>query len=293
MSTSPRIWFEAARPRTLPAAVAPVLIGVAIAIRDDAFDALAASAALLGALLIQIGTNFANDYFDFVKGTDTEARIGPVRATAAGLVTPRTMRNAFLLVFALAALVGAYLVWRAGWPLVGIGVVSIACGVLYTGGPKPLAYLGLGDVFVILFFGPVATAGTHYVQALEWSLPAAVAGLGPGLLATALLTVNNLRDVDGDREAGKRTLAVRFGTGFAKAEYATCLVGAAVVPAVLFFTLCAPGGVFAASAACLLGLPSLRRVLRWRPGEPLFGALAGTGRLLVVYALAFSIGWVI
>lgn len=259
----------------------------------DAFHLPAAAAALLGALLIQIGTNFANDYFDGVKGTDTAERIGPQRATASGLVAPETMRAAFLLTFALAVAIGAYLVWRAGWPLVLIGLISVACGILYTGGPKPLAYVGLGDIFVLVFFGPVATAGSYYVQALTWSTPAAIAGLGPGLIATALLTVNNLRDVGEDRKAGKRTLAVRFGSRFAQLEYGLCLLGAAAVPVVLYLASAAPAGVFLATAACLLGLPSLVRVLQWRPGTSLLGALAATGRLLVVYALAFSIGWLL
>ena len=268
-------------------------MGIVIAVGAGRFHLLAAAAALLGALLIQIGTNFANDYFDFVKGTDTEARIGPQRATAAGLVAPATMKRAFLLTFGLAVLVGTYLVWRAGWPLVVIGLASVACGVLYTGGPKPLGYIGIADLFVIVFFGPVATAGTYYVQTLEWSRSAVVAGLAPGLLATALLTVNNLRDIEGDRKAGKRSLAVRFGARFAKAEYVFCLLGAAAVPFVLHGYFDAPAGVLAASASCLLGLPPLRAVLSWTPGRELHGALAATGRLLVLYAVAFSIGWLL
>ena len=288
-----RIWIPASRPKTLPAAVAPVLMGTAIAAGDGVLHVGAAVAALLGAILIQIGTNFANDYFDFVKGTDTEERIGPQRATAAGLVAPATMRNAFLLVFGLAVLLGIYLVWRAGWPIVWIGLASVACGILYTGGPKPLAYVGLGDVFVIVFFGPVATGGTYFVQALQWSEASLIAGFGPGLIATGLLTVNNLRDIEGDAKAGKRTLAVRFGSTFAKTEYVVCLLGAAAVPIVLHLAFDAPIGVLAASAACLVGIPPLKQVLAWTPGTPLLTALAATGRLLVVYALAFCIGWLV
>ena len=293
MSSLSRVWIPAARPRTLPAAIAPVLMGIVIAVGDDSFHLPAAAAALIGALLIQIGTNFANDYFDFVKGTDTKERIGPRRATAAGLVQPATMRAAFILTFGLAMLVGAYLVWRAGWPLVWIGLASVVCGVLYTGGPKPLGYIGAADFFVILFFGPIATAGTHYVQTLEWSRTAMVAGLAPGLLATALLTVNNLRDIEGDQKAGKRSLAVRFGARFAKGEYVACLLGAALVPLVLWQFLDAPIGVLWATASCLLGVPPLRVVLGWIPGKDIHAALAGTGRLLVLYALAFSIGWLL
>ena len=291
MSDLARVWIPASRPKTLPAAVAPVLMGTAIAAGSGTLHGPSALAALLGAILIQIGTNYANDYFDFVKGTDTDERIGPQRATAAGLVAPQTMRRAFLLVFGLAVAIGAYLVWRAGWPIVWIGLASVACGILYTGGPKPLAYVGLGDLFVIVFFGPVATAGTHYVQALTFSPAAAVAGLGPGLLATALLTVNNLRDIEGDRTAGKRTLAVRFGSRFAQVEFAACLLGAALVPAVLHGVYDAPVGIYAASAVCVLGIPPLRQVWTWRPGTPLLPALGASGRLLAVYALAFCIGW--
>ena len=289
--TLTEVWIPAARPKTLFAAVAPVLMGCAIAIGDGAFHAPAALAALLGAVAIQIATNFANDYFDHSKGADTDARLGPTRATASGQVAPRTMRRAFILLFGVAFLIGAYLVWRAGWPIVVIGLLSILFGVLYTGGPAPLAYTGMADVFVLVFFGPVAVAGTYYVQALSWSMPAIVAGVGPGMLAIALLTVNNLRDVDEDRTSNKRTLAVRFGRPFAKGLYCVCLLAAALTPIVLVARFDAPRPVLAASAACLFGLRPLAAVLRARPGDTLLGALAGTGRLLAAYALAFSLGW--
>lgn len=288
-----RIWIDAARPRTLPAAIAPVAMGCAIAVRDGGFHAGAAAAALLGAVLIQVGTNYANDYFDFLKGADTEARLGPLRATQAGLVPPGAMRAAFLLTFALAVAVGAYLVVRAGWPIALLGLVSVLLGVLYTGGPLPLGYRGLADVFVLIFFGPVATAGTHYVQTLQVSGTAIIAGLAPGFLATALLTVNNLRDVGSDQAAGKRTLAVRFGPGFAKGEYLACLAGAALVPIVLWSALGGPWTVLLASAICVLGVPPLNSVRRWSPGRTLTAALAGTGRLLVLYAAAFTLGWLL
>lgn len=291
---SARIWLQAARPRTLAAAIAPVAMGIAMAMGDDVFHLGAAAAALVGAILIQIGTNYANDYFDFVKGADDDAtRLGPTRATAAGQVAPQAMRAAFVLVFACAIAVGVYLVLRAGWPVVAIGLAGIALGILYTGGPAPLAYVGLGDLAVVVFFGPVAVAGTYFVQARDWSLPSMVAGLGPGLLATGLLAVNNLRDVDGDRAAGKRTLAVRFGAGFAKREIAACLLGAALVPVVLVTMWDAPYGVLAASATCVLGVPLLRAVRAAQPGDRLLAVLAGMGRLLVLYALAFVIGWLV
>jgi 1,4-dihydroxy-2-naphthoate octaprenyltransferase len=291
VTAAARTWLLAARPRTLPAAAAPVVMGTAIAAGDHALHVPAALTALAGALLIQIGTNYANDYFDGVKGTDTPTRLGPRRATASGLVAPAVMRRAFVIAFALAGVAGAWLVWRAGWPIAVIGVLSVLSGLLYTGGPRPLGYVGLGDLFVLVFFGPVATGGTYYVQALAWSEAALLAGLAPGLLGVALLTVNNLRDVVGDEQAGKRTLAVRFGPRFAKVEYLACLLGAAAVPPVLWRACGAPAGVLAAAAVCTLGLPAARAVVRWAPDHRLAGALAGTGRLLVLYAVAFSIGW--
>ncbi len=286
-----RIWFEAARPKTLPAALAPVAMGIAIAIGEQSFHWLAAMAALMGALAIQIGTNYANDLFDHHKGADDEARLGPRRAVQAQLVSPSAMRTAALIAFGLALLPGAYLVERAGWPLVVLGLLCIALGVLYTGGPRPLGYVGLGDVLVLIFFGPVAVAGTHYVQSLEFSWRAVAAGLGPGLLSTALLAVNNLRDVAGDALAGKRTLAVRFGRGFARAEFVLCLLGAALVPVWLVTQMQAPTWVLLASAVTVSALPVALRVWRSRPGDRLLDELSASGRLLVLYASAFVVGW--
>ncbi len=268
-------------------------MGTGIAIGDGAFHVGAALAALFGAVFIQIGTNFANDYFDHKKGADTSKRLGPTRATATGQVAPKTMRRAFELLFFLAFLCGLFLTWRAGWPVVVIGLLSIAFGVLYTGGPAPLAYIGAADFFVLAFFGPVAVAGTHYVQALEWSVPAAVAGLAPGLIAVALLTVNNLRDIETDREASKRTLAVRLGAPYAKAQYVTSILLAALVPLVLWHFFEAPVGVLAASAVCLVAIGPIRAVLRAGAGDRLLGALAGTGRLLLLFGVAFFLGWVL
>ena len=286
------VWVQAARPKTLTAAVAPVLMGTALAVRDQTFHAGAAVAALLGAVLIQIGTNYANDYFDFVKGADDPAtRLGPTRATASGAVHVGAMRTAFLVAFGLAIVVGAYLVFRAGWPVVAIGLVGVLLGVLYTGGPAPLAYVGLGDIAVLVFFGPVAVAGTYYVQALRWSGASIVAGLAPGLIATALLAVNNLRDVDEDRAAHKRTLAVRFGRGFAKAQILLCLVGAAAVPVLLRVCFDAPVGVWWALVGLAPAALALPAVLRGGPGDRLAKPLAMLGLTLLTHAIAFALGW--
>ena len=287
------LWLSASRPRTLPAAMAPVVIGTAMALGDGGLHWGAAFAALAGALLIQIGTNLANEYFDFKNGADTEARAGPTRLTQAGLVAPEAMWRAALVTFGLAALVGLYLVARGGWPMAVVGVASIMAGILYTGGPFPYGYRGLGDVFVLLFFGPVAVAGTHYVQTLTFSPEAAIAGLAPGLISVAVLAVNNLRDIDTDAAAGKRTLAVRFGERFARSEHTLALAGAALLP--LAFWLAGVRGP--AMALPLLMLPAAWPVIRtvWstRDGPVLNAALAGTGRLLILHAVLFCVGWLV
>jgi 1,4-dihydroxy-2-naphthoate polyprenyltransferase len=289
-----KTWILAARPKTLPAAVAPVVIGVAIAYADGALHWMSTACAVIGAILIQIGTNFANDYFDFVKGTDTETRKGPTRATQAGLVTPTAMRNAFVATFALALLPGAYIIYRGGWPFLAIGLLGIASGILYTGGPYPLGYLGLGDIFVLIFFGPVAVAGTHYLNTLEWSMFSVVSGLGPGLISVALLTVNNLRDVDEDRVAGKMTLPARFGRRFARLEYLACIFAAAFVMPMYLYA--ATGQRLFALVPLIivpLSLPIVRVVFTVTDGPSLNGALGATGRMLVVFAVVFSIAWAV
>ncbi|HNT88372.1 MAG TPA: 1,4-dihydroxy-2-naphthoate polyprenyltransferase [Candidatus Hydrogenedentes bacterium] len=293
MPASWKVWLLAARPKTLFAGIAPVLAGAAMAAADGAFHGLAALCALFGAVFIQIGTNYANDYFDFVKGTDTESRLGPLRVTQAGLATPAQMKTATTIAFGLATLAGGYLVYRGGWPIVVIGALSILFGVLYTGGPYPLGYLGLGDVFVLVFFGPVAVGGTYYVQALTVTPAVLVAGLAPGLLSTAILTVNNLRDIEGDRAAGKKTPPARFGRGFARAEYIACVVLACVaVPA----GLCVwTGGHWLALAACLAliaAIPNVRAILR-EEGPALNQTLAGTGKITLLYSVLFSAGWLL
>lgn len=287
------VWLAALRPKTLPAAAAPVVMGTAIAYGDGALHVPAALAALLGALLIQIGTNFANDYFDYVHGADTSERVGPQRATVAGLVSPRAMRWAFILAFAATLPIALYLVARGGVAIAAIGVLSIAAGILYTGGPRPLGYMGLGDALVVVFFGPVAVAGTHYVQALVWSPTALAAGLAPGLLSTALLVVNNLRDVETDRRAGKGTLAVRFGRRFAKMEFAAAVIVAAIIPLLLWLAGRTPIATLLASAVSLSALPPLVAVTRSRPGDPLLAPLAATGRLLVLFSAAFAAGYLV
>ena len=286
------VWTAAARPKTLFAAVSPVLVGSAMAYADGALHAPSALAALGCALLLQIGANFVNDLADFEKGSDTAARKGPLRVVQAGLVAPATMRRATVLVFSSAFALGLVLVARGGWPILAVGLAAMATAIAYTAGPRALAYVGLGDVAAFAFFGPVAVGGTYYAQALALPPVVLVAGVAPGLLAAALLVANNLRDVDEDRAAGKRTLIVRFGVTFGRALYTACLIGAALVPAGLWLATGKHAGALAASAAVLaLGIPADRTVWHTREAAPLIGVLGATGRLLFVYGVAFALGW--
>lgn len=278
----------AARVRTLPAAVAPVLVGTALAVTQGVFRPGALLAALCGAILIQVGTNLSNDYSDARRGADTEDRLGPVRVTAGGLVPPRTVLLAAGLTFAAAVLCGLYLVAVAGWELLVLGVLSILAGVLYTGGPRPYGYEGLGEVFVFLFFGLVAVAGSTFAQLERWPWEALAFAVPVGLLATAILVVNNVRDLDGDRRAGKRTLAVRLGRAPARALYAALVLGA--------FAALAPMAVLFSPWVLLplLGLPlAVRLVATVREhvdGPTLNAALARTGLLQLGFCLALAAG---
>lgn len=282
----------AARPKTLWAAIAPVIIGTAMAVGADGFHLLSALAALAGAVLIQIGTNFANDYFDFKKGADDIDRLGPTRATQAGLLSPSAMKRATFIIFSLAALVGLYLVWRGGLPILLIGLASILFGVLYTATRFAIGYLGLGDIFVLIFFGPVAVGGTYYVQALSINWAVIIAGIAPGLFSVAILTVNNLRDIQTDLVAGKKTLAVRFGVTFARLEYLATVAIACVIPAIMLAT--GDGRLYSALTVLVLlvAIAPVRKVFTLT-GTVLNDVLASTGRLLLLYALIFSIGWLI
>ena len=287
-----QIWLGAARPRTLPAAIAPVIVGAALAWRDRTFSAAASTLCLAFALLIQIGTNFANDYFDFVKGADTAARVGPRRAVAAGLIAPATMKRAMALVFAVAFLCGLGLLpWGGPW-LLAVGVASILCGIAYTGGPWPLAYLGLGDVFVFVFFGLVAVVATYFVQAGRIATDAVLAAVPIGLLSTNILVVNNYRDVETDAVAGKRTLVVRFGRDFSRAQHAVSLAIALLVPLVF---AARDHSAWRALPLLLAPLASshVRRLRDRRSPAELIALLGDTGKLLAAYALLFGLGLVL
>jgi len=288
-----KIWAAAARPRTLPAAVAPVLVGSGLAWRDGHFDGRAAGLCLGFALLVQIGTNFANDYYDFIKGADTAARVGPRRAVAAGLIAPATMHRAMWAVFAAAFVVGLGLIgWGGPW-LLAVGVASILCGLAYTGGPWPLGYHGLGDVFVFLFFGLVAVGATYFVQAGALSAAVILAAVPIGLLTANILVVNNYRDAETDAAAGKRTLVVRFGRGFARGQFGFSLAVAIVV---------VPGLLAWRDRCAWRLLPLLLVPLAWsqsrrlrrltEPAEQI-RLLGDTGKLLALYAVALTAGLVL
>ena len=286
-----RIWFMAARVRTLPAAVAPVLVGTALAYElAEVFRPGAFIGALLGSILIQIGTNLSNDYSDARRGADAEDRLGPVRVTAGGLVPPKQVLLATYVTFALAALCGVYLVAVSGIELLFVGIASIAAGVLYTGGPRPYGYAGLGEVFVFLFFGIVAVAGSTFAQLERWPWQAFVLAVPVGLLAAAILVVNNVRDVDSDRRAGKRTLAVKLGRERAQLLYAAMVYGAYLV---------APLPWLAGSLSAWLLLPWLTLPLSVKlvntlrshaDGPTLNGVLAQTGLAQLVFCLLLSAG---
>lgn len=285
------VWLQAIRPRTLTTALAPVLVGTAVAHHAGSVALVPALAALLGAVWIQIGTNLANDYYDYVKGADTADRLGPTRVTQAGLVSPERVKAAMWAAFAMAVAPGAYLVAVGGWPIVVIGVVSILSGIAYTGGPFPLGYNGLGDLFVFVFFGLVAVMGTAFVQGAGWPMLGVVAAVPVGLLATAVLVVNNLRDAQTDAKAGKRTLAVRWGERAARVEYSALIAASYMTTVVLMFMVRSHWALLP-----LLSLPlavSVWRGVMADGGRALNPRLGETARLVAVFGALEALGLVL
>jgi 1,4-dihydroxy-2-naphthoate octaprenyltransferase len=280
----------AARPRTLPAAVAPVLVGTSLAIHYGTFHPLAFVAALLGAMLIQVGTNLSNDYSDARRGADTDERIGPVRVTAGGLVPPRQVLIATYLTFGAAVLCGVYLIAVAGWALLAVGAASILAGILYTGGPRPYGYDGLGEVFAFLFFGIVAVSGSYFVQrkALPWE--AFALAVPVGLLIAAILVVNNARDIDTDRRAGKRTLAVRLGRERTRVLFAVMVAAAFVTSWVPWFAGALSPWLLLTAAAAPLALGVAQTVRTRVDGPSLNQALARTAKLALLFCLLLCAG---
>jgi 1,4-dihydroxy-2-naphthoate polyprenyltransferase len=285
-------WIAAARLRTLPAAVVPVLVGTAVAYATRAIAWGPSLAAVGGALAIQIGTNFANDVFDAERGADGPDRIGPLRAVSAGLITAAAMKRAMIAAFAVASLFGLYLTATVGWPIVAIGLASITAGIAYTGGPYPLGYHGLGDVFVLAFFGFVAVCGTAFIQLGSVPSLAIWASLPVGALATAIIVVNNLRDRPTDARAGKRTLAVRLGRRGAIIEYTVLLAIAYAVPIGLALCAQAPWRALPVVTAPLAIL-RLRQLVAATTGPEFNACLAATAQLLLVHGLTFALGLVL
>ena len=280
----------AARPRTLPAAIAPVLVGTSLAIRYGTFHPIAFIAALLGAILIQIGTNLSNDYSDARRGADSDERIGPVRVTAGGLVPPRQVLIATYLTFGAAVLCGAYLIAVAGWALLAVGAASILAGILYTGGPRPYGYEGLGEVFVFLFFGLVAVTGSYFVQRRGLPWQAFVLAVPVGLLISAILVVNNARDIDTDRRAGKRTLAVRLGRERTRVLFGAMIAVAFVTSWVPWFAGALSPWLFVTAASAPLAIGVVQTVRMHADGPSLNQALARTAKLALVFCLLLCAG---
>jgi 1,4-dihydroxy-2-naphthoate octaprenyltransferase len=298
-----RAWLLASRPATLPAAAVPVLVGAAAAIHEGAaFRSMVFAATLAAALLIQVGTNYANDYSDFQRGADREGRLGPTRVTQSGLIRHESVRRGIVVAFGAAALLGVWLAWIGGWPIVLIGVLSILCGLAYTGGPWPFGYHGLGDLFVFVFFGVVAVTGAAYLQSGRWSGLALAASVPIGLLVTNILVVNNLRDLPTDRAAGKHTLAVRIGERATRLQYALCTALAYLALAVAVAMYEAPALSAAIPATRLwlllpwltlpLGVALVRRVLGGLAGRELNPMLERTGQLLLAFGVLLAIGLV-
>jgi len=284
-------WVLAARPATLPAAVVPVFVGAAAAFSEGAkFRGVVFLMTLICALLIQIGTNFANDYSDFVRGADHEGRLGPVRVTQSGLIDQEGVKRGIIIAFGLAVLVGAYLAWIGGWPIIAIGVLSVLSGLAYTGGPFPLGYHGLGDLFVFVFFGIIAVTGTAYLQSGHWSTFAFLLSIPIGLLVTNILVINNLRDLPTDIAAGKRTLATRIGDRATRVQYALFTIAAFVIPLVIGITNPAHRMIMLPLVTFPLALRRVTTVLKSTSGRDLNPILARTGRLLLLFGALLAAG---
>ncbi len=283
----------ATRPRTLPAAVAPVLVGTAMAIADKNFVWLPAAAALMVALLLQIGVNLANDYFDYVKGIDTRNRLGPPRVTQSGLIPAKQVKAGILVAIILSVIPGLYLASVGGWPVILIGLFSFGAALAYSGGPFPLASHGLGDLFVFIFFGLVAVCGTYYVQALHLTPLVWLMGAIQGLLITAILVVNNLRDIQTDRRSGKRTLAVMIGERGSRIEYLLLLSTAYAIPFILWLGGRSSVWVILPVFSLPLAISLTRLIWKSAGGPVLNEALASTAKLALIYSLLLSIGLIL
>lgn len=292
MTEEVRNWVMAARPKTLPAAAAPVVVGSALAHGDGAFHLGGAVAALICAHFLQIGSNLANDVYDYQRGADSEERLGPSRVTQAGLLTPRQVKIGMGVVFGAASLCGLYLSWLSSWYLLGVGLAAVLAAISYSGGPLPFGYHGLGDFFVFLFFGFVAVTGTYYVQTQKITFPVLAMSLSLGSLINNILVVNNLRDIYIDQKAGKKTLAVIIGSDNTRVHYLINLVVAYAIPPALVVR----GWVPRESLLIWVTLPVTLKLIRGiyqKKGKELNKTLAETGMFSLLYAVLFSLGWVV
>ena len=285
-------WLLAARPKTLPVAISPVILGCALAYHDGFFYFFICAMTLLAAVLIQIGANFANDVYDFQKGSDREDRLGPTRATQSGLISPEKMKKAMWQMFALAICVGFYLAFIGGWPIVIIGLTSIAAGIAYTGGPYPLGYHCFGDVFVFIFFGLIAVPGTYYLQILEVSELSLWMGVAMGMLSTAILVVNNLRDLDTDKLSGKRTLAVRLGKEFSKIQYSILIILPFLLPLYVWLNLENELSLLITILALPISIHLIKQIF-FLAGSDLNLVLERTARFMFIFTLLLSAGLII
>ncbi|MCX6383762.1 MAG: 1,4-dihydroxy-2-naphthoate polyprenyltransferase [Actinobacteria bacterium] len=286
-----KIWLVSTRPRTLPAASAPIIMGLALAFYDVRISVLIAVFTLISALLIQIGTNLANDYFDFIKGTDTDKRVGPVRLIQAGMIKKNEMLAAFIITFAIAIFFGVFLVMRGGYPVLIIGFFAVLFGILYTAGPAPLGYIGLGDIFVFIFFGLISVVGTYYLQALRVNYVVFIASIAPGLLSAAILTANNIRDIKTDSQSGKKTLIVRFGYNFGIFEYLFCVIAAHLIPIVLVLITRSHYFSLISVLAIILAIKPVKLILLKSDPKSLIPVLGRTSQMLLIFSVLFSIGW--
>lgn len=288
-----KIWADASRPKTLVAAFTPVIVGASLAFHDGSIVFTNTFIALLCAFLIQIGTNFANDYFDFIKGADTKERIGFTRATSAGLIPPKNMLRATISSMVLAFIIGLYLVFIGGWQILLIGLLSLLFGILYTGGPFPLGYNGLGDIFVFIFFGVVAVMTTYYINTFEWSEASFWASIAVGALCTNILVVNNLRDVEQDKKVGKRTLGVIFGDTALKLEYCFMLIIAYSIPFLLFTYFSYTIWIFLPFVMLPLSIRHVKQIWLETHKPNLNGLLEQTAKAMALFGILFSVGIIV
>lgn len=288
-----KIWFMAIRPQSLIASASPVIIGTAMAFGDGVHHFPSACICLIAAFFIHIGTNLTNEYCDFKKGADQEKFLGSTGVSQVDLIKTGKMKKAIILIFGLTLLFCIPLVTRGGWPIVIIYIFSILSAIFYTAGPRPLGYMGLGELLVFIFFGPVAVSGTYYVQSLEINTAVALAGIAPGLISAGILLINNIRDIENDRKAGKMTVAVILGKAFSQLAYIYCIILASLVPVFIYIFIHDHIAILICSMIPLVAAPNIMAILTRNGRKPLNLALAFTGKMLAIYTILFSIAWIV